>query len=78
MKNFSKELKKHAKEMIKHKKVKMMSLASKKNKSYQEKKSVIYTKRDLVPIATIKNPTNYEITLTTLVNIGALLKKSVT
>lgn len=38
MKNFSKELEKHAKEMIKHKKVKMMPLASKKNKSYQEKK----------------------------------------
>ena len=38
MKNFSKELKKHAKEMIKHKKVKMMSLASKKINHIKRKK----------------------------------------
>ena len=57
--------------------MKMMPLTRKKY-HITRKRFVIYAKRNLVPMTAIKNATKYEIILTSLVNIGALLKMSVT
>ena len=54
MKRFCKDLKEHAAKIIKYEKKEMIPLTDEENKSYEKQKFVIYTKKDLVLMMTVK------------------------
>ena len=55
MKNFCLDLREHATKIINYEKKEMIPLTKKKRKSIISKKFVIYVKKDLVLMITIKN-----------------------
>ena len=78
MKNFCLDLREHATKIINYEKKEMIPLTKKKRKSITSKKFVIYVKKDLVLMITIKNIVRIEIILTILENIEVLLMISAT
>ena len=73
MKNFYLDLREHATKMINYEIKEMIPLTKKEEKKHNSKKFVIYVKKDLVLMITIKTIIRLEIIVIILGNIEVLL-----
>ena len=78
MKNFCLDLREHGAKIINYEKKEMIPLTKRETKKQTSKKFVIYVKKHLVLMTTIKNIIRLEIIVTILENIEVLLMISAT
>ena len=78
MKNFCLDLREHAAKIINYERKEMIPLTKRETKKQTSKKFVIYVKKHLVLMTTIKNIIRLEIIVTILENIEVLLMISAT
>ena len=78
MKNFCLDLREHGAKIINYEKKEMIPLTKRETKKQTSKKFVIYVKKHLVLMTTIKNIIRLEIIVTILENIEVLVMISAT